>query len=192
MSGVPSKAKVIIVGGGIIGCSIAYHLTKIGISDVVLLERKRLTSGTTWHAAGAVGLLRASKNLTELQRYAIHLFRSLEDETGQATGFRLSGTVSLALNDARLEVLRRSISFAAYLGIEDARMISRQELVELWPVLNVDGVVGAAYIPGSGQVNPVDATNALAKGARVGGAQIIENIKVIAIATKGGRALGVE
>src|SRR5215469_3225208 len=189
---IPSRARVVVVGGGIVGCSIAYHLTKVGISDVVLLERKRLTSGTTWHAAGLVGQMRPSKNQTELQRYGVRLFKSLEDETGQATGVRESGGISVALDEARFEILRRAISFAQYLGMDEARIISREELGELWPPLNLEGVVGGSYVPSNVQINPVDATMALAKGARMGGAQVFENTKVSKILTAKGKAVGVE
>src|SRR5215469_18807996 len=123
MSGaaLPARTKVVVVGGGIIGCSIAYHLTKIGIHDVVLLERKTLTSGTTWHAAGILGRMRPSKNQTDLLTYAIECLRSIEKETGQATGYVQKGTFYLALNDARMELLRRDVSFAQSLGISEFR-----------------------------------------------------------------------
>ncbi|MGE3148363.1 MAG: FAD-dependent oxidoreductase [Pseudorhodoplanes sp.] len=189
----PSRSKAIVVGGGIIGCSIAYHLTKAGIADVVLLERKKLTSGTTWHAAGILGQVRPSESQTRLLQYAAQLFRSLEAETGQATGYVQKGTVYLALNEARLETLRRTISYAHYLGlVDDAKMLSGDEIAERWPLLNRDGVVGASFLAGAGQLNPVDATQALAKGARRGGARIFEDTKVERILTRNGRAVGVE
>src|SRR5512145_3229901 len=114
----PAHANVVIVGGGIAGCSIAYHLTRIGITDVVLVERKQLTSGTTWHAAGLVGQLRATRNLTELAKYTTGLFEKLEAETGQATGFKQNGSISVALTDARLEELKRGASMARQFGLE--------------------------------------------------------------------------
>src|SRR6201992_1512024 len=115
---VPSRARVVIIGGGAVGCSIAYHLTKLGWSDVVVLERKQLTSGTTWHAAGLVGQLRASRNLTELAKYTTGLFEGLEKETGQATGFKQNGSISLALSDGRYEELLRGASMAKNFGLE--------------------------------------------------------------------------
>ena len=189
---IPSRTRIVVVGGGIVGCSIAYHLTKVGISDVVLLERKRLTSGTTWHAAGLVGQMRPSKNQTQLQRYGVRLFKSLEDETGQSAGVRQSGGISVALDEARFEILRRAVSFAQHLGMADARIISRDELGGLWPPLNLEGIVGASYVPSNVQINPVDATLALAKGARMGGAQIFENTKVSRILTAERKVIGVE
>ena len=188
----PARAKVVVVGGGIIGCSIAYHLTKVGIPDVVLLERKTLTSGTTWHAAGILGRVRPSKNQTDLLTYAIECLRTIEKETGQATGFVQKGTYYLALNDARLEFLRRAASFAQYLRISEFREASLRELGERWPMLNLAGIKGAVFASEAGQLNPVDATQAFAKGARMGGASIHENTKVTNVLIRNGRAIGVE
>ena len=189
---VPSRAKVIVVGGGIIGCSIAYHLASLEIDDVVLLERKRLTSGTTWHAAGILAQIRPSENQTRLLQYAAQLFKSIEAETGQATGFVQKGTLYLALNDARLEVIRRTISYAHYLGITDAKLLSLDEVADRWPLLNLEGVVGASFLSGTGQLNPVDATQALAKGAKMRGVRIFENMRVEKILVRQGAAYGVE
>ena len=190
--GFPDRAEVVVVGGGILGCSIAYHLTKIGFEDVVLLERKQLTSGTTWHAAGIVGQVRPSENQTRLLQYATRLFNSLEAETGQSTGFVQVGTLYLALNEARLEVIRRTVSYAHYLGIGAARILSPGEVAERWPLVNLDGVLAASFLPGTGQLNPVDATQALAKGARKGGARIFEKTKVTRILRKNEQAVGVD
>lgn len=186
----PAHAQVVIIGGGVIGCSLAYHLTKLGWSDVVLLERKQLTSGTTWHAAGLVGQLRATQNMTKLAQYTADLFENLEKETGNATGFSQHGSLSLATNDGRFEELKRGASMARCFGLE-VDVISASEAKEMWPLINVDDVVGAVYLPKDGKVNPIDVTQALAKGAVMGGATILENTKVIAIPTKDGRATGV-
>ena len=187
----PAHADVVIIGGGIVGCSIAYHLTKIGISNVVVLERKQLTSGTTWHAAGLVGQLRATRNLTELAKYTAALFEGLERETGQATGFKQNGSISLALTDGRYEELLRGASMAKNFGLE-VDVIPLDEIKRRIPHYNLDGVKGGVFLPKDGQVNPIDVTQALAAGARSGGAKVFENTKVIRIITKDGKATGVE
>ncbi len=187
----PKQADVVIIGGGIVGCSIAYHLTKIGITNVVVLERKQLTSGTTWHAAGLVGQLRASRNLTELAKYTAGLFEGLEKETGQATGFKQNGSVSLALTEGRYEELLRGASMAKNFGL-DVNVISLGEIKERIPAYNLEGVKGGVFLPKDGQVNPIDVTQALAAGARSRGAQIFENMKVTRILTNEGKATGVE
>jgi 4-methylaminobutanoate oxidase (formaldehyde-forming) len=163
----------------------------LGLDDVVLLERKSLTSGTTWHAAGLVGLVRPSETQTRMLEYAAKLFAELEDETGLGTGYVKKGTIYLALNEARLEVLRRTVSHAMNLSITDIRMLVPEEAQEKWPLLNTEGVVGASWVGGTGQVNPVDATQSLAKGARMGGAKILERTNVLSILQKDGRTIGV-
>ena len=187
----PSQADCVIIGGGIVGCSLAYHLTKIGITNVVVLERKQLTSGTTWHAAGLVGQLRASRNLTELAKYTASLFEGLEKETGQATGFKQNGSISLALTDGRYEELLRGASMAKNFGL-DVQVISNEEIAARIPHYNLNGVKGGVFLPKDGQVNPIDVTQALAAGARSRGAKIFENTKVIRILTDKGKATGVE
>ncbi len=187
----PKHVDVAIIGGGIVGCSIAYHLTKIGITSVAVLERKQLTSGTTWHAAGLVGQLRASRNLTELAKYTTGLFEGLEKETGQATGFKQNGSISLALNDGRHEELLRGASMAKNFGL-DVQVISLGEIKDRIPHYNLDGVKGGVFLPKDGQVNPIDVTQALASGAKSRGAQVFENTKVIRILTNNGKAVGVE
>jgi glycine cleavage system aminomethyltransferase T/glycine/D-amino acid oxidase-like deaminating enzyme len=187
----PSRASVVIIGGGVAGCSIAYHLTKLGIHDVVLLERRQLTCGTTWHAAGLVGQLRATRNLTELAKYTADLYRSLEGETGQATGFRQNGSISVAKTAARLEELKRGVSMGRMFGLE-MNVLTPGEIKERWPLLKVNDLVGGIFIPKDGQTNPIDTTQALAKGAKQGGARIFENTKVERIRVEGGRAVGVE
>ncbi|MCA0434381.1 MAG: FAD-dependent oxidoreductase [Proteobacteria bacterium] len=190
-SKLPARADVVIVGGGIVGSSIAYHLTKFGIRNVVLLERKQLTSGTTWHAAGLVGQLRATRNLTELAKYTTSLFEGLEKETGQATGFKQNGSISLALSDGRYEELLRGASMAKNFGLE-VNVIPLSEIRERIPHYNLDGVKGGVFLPKDGQVNPIDVTQALAAGARSGGAKVFENTKVTRIIVENGKAKGVE
>jgi glycine cleavage system aminomethyltransferase T/glycine/D-amino acid oxidase-like deaminating enzyme len=187
----PANADVVIVGGGIIGCSIAYHLVRLGITGVVLLERKQLTCGTTWHAAGLVGQLRASRNLTELAKYTTDLFRTLEAETGQATGFKQTGSISVALTEGRLEEFKRGASMAKSFGLE-VRVITPGEIKELWPHIDLAGVTGGIHLPNDGQVNPIDVTQAYAAGARQRGAKVFENTPVTRILVEGDRATGVE
>ena len=187
---VPAQASVVIVGGGIAGCSIAYHLTKIGVSDVVLLERRQLTCGTTWHAAGLVGQLRATRNLTELAKYTAGLYRSLEAETGQATGFKQNGSISTAKTPARFEELKRGASMGKTFGLE-VEVLSPGAIRERWPLLYVEDLVGGIFLPADGQTNPIDTTQALAKGAKSRGARIFENTPVRGIRIERGRATGV-
>jgi heterotetrameric sarcosine oxidase gamma subunit len=186
----PARADVVIIGGGIVGCSIAYHLTKIGIRNVVVLERKQLTSGTTWHAAGLVGQLRATRNLTELAKYTATLFEGLEKETGQATGFKQNGSISLALTDGRMEELLRGASMAKNFGLE-VDVIGLDEIKRRIPHYNLENVKGGVFLPKDGQVNPIDVTQALAAGARSRGAKVFENTKVTRILTAKGKAVGV-
>ena len=191
MAELPKKARVVIIGGGVIGCSIAYHLTKIGWDDVVLLERKQLTSGTTWHAAGLVGQLRPSINMTKLAKYTGELYRGLEAETGQATGYRQCGSISMATNAERFEELKRSASMAKVFDLP-VHVVSPEEIKALAAIVNVDDVVGGIHIPSDGYANAVDITQALAKGARAGGARIYENTKVTRIRHNGDHVTGVE
>jgi 4-methylaminobutanoate oxidase (formaldehyde-forming) len=182
---------VVIIGGGVIGCSVAYHLGKLGWSDVVLLERKQLTSGTTWHAAGLVGQLRQSINMTQLARYTAELYRGLEAETGQATGYRQCGSISLATTAGRMEELRRNASMAKVFGLK-VDVVSPGEIRALYPLANVEDVIGGIFIPSDGYANAVDVTQALAKGARRSGVQIFQDVKVTAIERSGDRVSGVQ
>ncbi|MDH3689969.1 MAG: FAD-dependent oxidoreductase [Gammaproteobacteria bacterium] len=187
---IPKHAQVVVIGGGIVGCSVAYHLTKLGWNDVVLLERKTLTCGTTWHAAGLVGQLRATHNLTRLAQYTTGLFQTLEQETGQATGFKQNGSLALAADHERFEELKRGASMASCFGLE-VEVITPADAQELWPMLNIDDLVGAVFLPNDGQTNPTDTTQALAKGAKMGGASVFENTKVTAIHRSNSRVTGV-
>ncbi len=186
----PSHARVVVIGGGAVGCSIAYHLTKLGWQDVVLLERKRLTSGTTWHAAGLIGQLRATLNMTRLAQYTAGLYAGLEAETGQATGWKQRGSIAIAATPGRFEELLRGASMAKTFGLE-VHEVGRDEIKRHWPLLDVSDVVGGVFLPKDGQTNPVDTTVALAKGAAMRGAQIFEETKVSAILRERGRAAGV-
>ncbi len=187
----PTQARVVVIGGGIVGTSVLFHLTERGWTDVVLLERKKLTSGTTWHAAGLVGQLRATYNMTALASYAKDLFRDLERRTGDSTGFVQHGSVLVAHTEGRWDEIRRGASMAKLQGV-DLEFITPERLGEMWPLMDTDGVVGAAFIPGDGMANPVDTTLAMAKAARMGGAQVFENTKVTRILRKDGRVAGVE
>ena len=186
----PEQARVVIIGGGVIGCSVAYHLTQAGWTDVVLLERKSLTSGTTWHAAGLIGQLRATLNMTRLAQYTTEVLLSLEEETGQATGYKQNGALLVTADEERFTELKRNASMGRCFGLE-VQVLSSGEALDLWPLLNADDLVGGVFIPSEGQTNPVDTTLAYAKGARMRGARIFENTKVTAIRRSGGRATGV-
>ena len=189
--GLPDRAQVVVVGGGIIGASIAYHLTKRGITDVLLLEQGQLTGGTTWHAAGLVSQLKPTHSLTKLATYSNRLFEELEDETGQATGYRAPGSISVASDLERWEEMRRGISMASTVGV-DIREIDMDELQEKVPLLRTDDLVGALFIPKDGQTSPVDTTMALIKGARQGGATIVEGVAVQRLLKDGDTCIGVE
>ena len=188
--GLPQCASVIVIGGGVIGCSVAYHLARDGVTDVVLLERRQLTSGTTWHAAGLVGQLRTSINMTELARYTSELYLRLEAETGQATGYRRCGSWSLATNEERFEELKRSASMAKVFGLE-VEVVTPAAIKARIPLLHTADVLGGIHIPTDGYANAVDITNALAKGARAAGARIFQNLPVTAIRTGPGGVTGV-
>ena len=190
MTTIPTHAQVVIVGGGIVGCSVAYHLAKRGCTDVVLLERKQLTSGTTWHAAGLVGQLRATHNLTKLAMYTTELFATLEAETEQATGFMQRGSVSVAPSEARFEELKRNASMARLYGLE-VDVVTPKQIQAMVPLARVDDLVGGVWLPNDGQTNPIDTTQALAKGARNRGVKIFENVKVNRIVVEDSRAVGV-
>jgi glycine cleavage system T protein len=190
MTALPAKAQAVIIGGGVIGCSVAYHLAKLGWRDVVLIERKELTSGTTWHAAGLIGQLRATANMTKLARYGAELYANLEAETGVATGFRRVGSLSLALTGERLEELRRGASMARAFDVE-AEEISVAEAGRRHPLTNMSGVVGAIYLPRDGQADPGNVALSMARGASKTGVTICERVKVTGIRVEKARVRGV-
>ncbi len=190
MNDFPGSARAVIIGGGVIGCSVAYHLAKLGWRDVILLERKQLTSGTTWHAAGLIGQLRASYNMTQLAKYTAELYATLEEETEVATGLRQRGSLALALSDDRFEELKRGASMAATFGLR-ADVLSPEQCLEKHPYINLDGVKGGVFLPTDGQGDPANIALALAKGARNRGVKIFENTKVTAIHQEAGRVTGV-
>lgn len=189
MTEFPKTAKAVIVGGGIIGCSTAYHLAKLGW-DVVLLERKKLTSGTTFHAAGLVGQLRSNANVTQLLGYSVELYKTLEQETGLATGWKMNGGLRLACNEERWTEVKRQATTAHSFGL-DMQLLTPKEAQDLWPLMQVDDVVGAAFLPTDGQANPSDITQSLAKGARMAGARIFEDTKVLSVDVEKGIIKGV-
>jgi 4-methylaminobutanoate oxidase (formaldehyde-forming) len=191
MTDLPTQARVVIIGGGVVGCSVAYHLTKLGWSDVVLLERKQLTSGTTWHAAGLIGQLRATANMTRLARYSAELYTGLEAETGIATGFRQGGSISAALTADRREELMRSAAMARAFGVP-VEELSPAEIKDRYPHINLDGVTGGVWLPTDGQADPANIALALAKGARNRGARVAERVKATGIARQGRRVTGVD
>lgn len=181
----PTQARVVVIGGGIAGCSVAYHLAQMGWTDVVLLEQGSLSGGTTWHAAGLVGQLRSHENMTRLIRYSTELYAGLEQETGLATGWKQCGSLTVARGDDRMTVLRRTAAKARAYGIE-AEMISVEEAARRWPVMETKDLKGAVWLPGDGKANPTDITQALARGARQGGVRIFEKTRVAGIALEKG------
>jgi len=186
----PTHARAVIVGGGIAGASVAYHLAKLGWRDVLLLERREVSCGTTWHAAGLVGQLRATHNLTRLARYGADLYEGLEAETGQATGFRRPGSVSVARTRERMEELKRGASMARCFGV-DVEVITPAEAGRRWPLMRTDDLVGALWLPRDGRTNPIDTTRALARGARMAGARIVEQTAVNGVHRRNGAVAGV-
>jgi len=190
MTDVPARAQVVIVGGGVVGTSVAYHLTKLGWTDVVLLEQGRLSSGTTWHAAGLVGQLRASESGTRLVQYSTELYAELEAEVGLSTGYKRCGGVTVARTDDRMTQLRRTAASADAYGLECV-LLTPEEARERYPVMQVDDLVGAIWLPGDATANPTDLTQALAKGARRGGARVLERTRVLDVLITDGRVTGV-
>ncbi|MCF6306292.1 MAG: FAD-dependent oxidoreductase [Rhodobacteraceae bacterium] len=189
MKPLPTSSKTVVIGGGIMGCSTAYHLAKTGV-ECTLLERKKLTSGTTFHAAGLVGQLRSNANITQLLGYSVDLYKSLEAETGLGTGWKMNGGLRLACNADRWIEVQRQATTAHSFGLQ-MDLLSPSEAQDLWPLMNIDDVIGAAFMPTDGQANPSDITQALAKGARMAGAQIFEDCKVLDLEIEKGRIVAV-
>ena len=171
------QAQVVIIGGGITGCSIAYHLARRGWTDVFVLEKGELTSGSTWHAAGLVGQLRSSRNVTRMLKHSVDLYATLEEETGQSTGWKQVGGLRLASSADRMLELKRSATTARSFGLE-MHLLSPQEALKLFPIMSLDGVVGAAYLPTDGYADPASVAQALAKGARDLGVRFQRNVRV--------------
>ena len=187
----PQRARVVVIGGGVIGCSVAYHLAHLGWKDVVLLERDRLTSGTTWHAAGLIVTFGStSETSTEMRKYTRSLYARLEAETGQATGFKPVGFIEVATDADRLEEYRRVSAFNRHCGV-DVHEISAGQVKELFPLARVDDVLAGFYVEGDGRADPVDVTMALAKGARLAGATIVEGVAVTGVTRRRGVVTGV-
>ncbi|NNF55692.1 MAG: GcvT family protein [Acidimicrobiales bacterium] len=189
-SQLPQQCNTVVVGGGIIGASIAYHLTKRGVDDVVLLERHQLTAGTTWHAAGLVAQLRSTENQTKLAKYSLDLYKTLENETGLATGFRSPGAITVASTEHRWEELRRTAAMARYLNVR-AEEISPREIEDRWPLAETSDLLGGIWLPEDSSVGPSDVTVSLARGARNGGARIHEGVAVAELLIDHGRCVGV-
>src|SRR6476659_8683922 len=176
----PSHARIVIVGGGIAGCSTAYHLGALGEKDVLLLEQGQLTCGTTWHAAGLIGQMRPNRTMTRMSRYGIELYASLEAETGLATGWKQCGSVNVAQTRERMQLMRRQMARAKSFGVE-FEWLSPSDVAARVPLLRTDDLAGGVWIPGDGKANPTDLTQSLAKGARMRGARLLENVKVTAV-----------
>jgi len=191
MPDLPSKARVVVIGGGVVGCSVAYHLTKLGWTDVVLLERKQLTSGTTWHAAGLIAQLRATANMTKLAKYSQELYGVLEAETGVATGFKRVGSITVALTEERKEEIFRQAAMARAFGVE-VEEIGPNEVKARYEHLNIEGVIAGVWLPLDGQGDPANIALALAKGARQNTATVQERVKVTCIDRSGRRVTGVD
>ncbi|MEV4368096.1 FAD-dependent oxidoreductase [Nonomuraea sp. NPDC049637] len=190
MTSLPSRAQVVIIGGGIAGCSVAYHLAQLGWTDVVLLEQGQLSCGTTWHAAGLVGQLRSTESMTRLIKYSTDLYARLEAETGFGTGWKQCGSLSVARTPERMIQLRRTAAAARNYGVQ-AEVVSAREAGELWPVMRTDDLVGGVWLPGDGKANPSDLTQALARGAQRHGVQVIERVRVTGVTVRDGAVRGV-
>ena len=187
----PAHAEIIVIGGGIIGCSTAYHLARDHKADVLLIERHQLTSGSTWHAAGLVGQLRSSASITQVLRYSVDLYKKLDAETGLATGWKMTGCLRLATNEARWTEYKRLATTAQSFGL-DMHLISPAEVKKMWPLMDVSDLVGASFLPSDGQASPSDITQSLAKGARMHGAKIVEGVAVTGFEMKDGRIIAVK
>ena len=188
---IPKNSKVVVIGGGIAGCSVAYHLAKLGWKDTVLLERDQLTSGTTWHAAGLVGQLGASATITRLRKYSLNLYKELEIKTGLSTGLKQNGAITVASSAERLQELLRQATAAQLFNV-NVETVNKERIKELYPVINDEDILGGVYMPEDGQADPVGVTNVLAKAAKMEGAQIFEKTSVEKILVKNNKIVGVQ
>jgi 4-methylaminobutanoate oxidase (formaldehyde-forming) len=187
---IPARARIVVIGGGVIGASVAYHLTKLGETDLVLLEQGELSSGTTWHAAGLVGQLRANESGTRLVQYSTQLYSELEDAVGLSAGFKRCGGVTVARTEDRMTQLRRTAATAEAFDLE-CELLSPEQALERFPVMQADDLVGAIWLPGDGKANPTDLTAAMARGARQNGAQVFEHTRVVDVFVEDQRVTGV-
>ena len=190
MTDLPSRARIVIIGGGVIGASVAYHLTLAGRTDVLLIEQGELSCGTTWHAAGLVGQLRATESSTRLAQYSTDLYSRLEEETGLSAGFKRCGGVTVARTEDRMVQLRRTAATATAFDLE-CEILTAAEAGERWPLMATDDLVGAIWLPDDGKANPTDLTMALAKGARQRGARVVEHVQVFDVLTEDDAVVGV-
>ncbi len=188
---IPKKTKVVVIGGGVAGCSVAYHLAKFGWKDTILLERDQLTSGTTWHAAGLLGQLGATATITKLRKYSLNLYKELEEKTKLSTGLKQNGAITVATSKARLQELLRQATSAQLFDV-NVDVLNKEQIKDLYPVINDKDILGGVYMPEDGQADPVGVTNVLAKAAKIQGAQIFEKIPVIKILTKNNQIVGVD
>ena len=188
---IPQSAKVVIIGGGVAGCSVAYHLSKFGWDNIVLLERDQLTSGTTWHAAGLIGQLGSSATITKLRNYSLKLYKQLEIETGLSTGLKQNGSLTVATSEDRLQELKRNVTTAQLFNVE-ANEVSKDQIKSLYPLINTEDIIGGVHIPNDGQADPIGVTNVLAKAAKQHGANIIEHCSVKKILIQNQKIVGVE
>ena len=191
MKKLPKNSKVVVIGGGVAGCSVAYHLAKFGWKDTILLERDLLTSGTTWHAAGLVGQLGATAIITKLRKYSLNLYKELEKKTELSTGLKQNGAITIASSKERLQELLRQAT-AAQLFDVNVEVLDKQKVKQLYPVINDQDILGGVYMPEDGQADPVGVTNVLAKAAKMEGVQIFEKTPVTKILVKNGRITGVQ
>ena len=187
----PSSTKVVVIGGGVVGCSVAYHLAKFGWKDIILLERDQLTSGTTWHAAGLVSQLGPTAAITKIRKYTLDLYKKLEKEVDHSAGLRLNGALSIAQNKGRWQELQRQATTAQLYDV-DVRILDKSQIKKDYPIINTDEVIGGILMPGDGAADPSGVTHMLAKGARMEGAQIFEKSPVEEILTKDGKISGVK
>ena len=187
----PSSTKVVVIGGGVVGCSVDYHLAKFGWKDTILLERDQLTSGTTWHAAGLVSQLGPTAAITKIRKYTLDLYKKLENEVDHSAGLRLNGALSIAQNKGRWQELQRQATTAQLYDV-DVRILDKDQIKKDYPIINTDEVIGGILMPGDGAADPSGVTHMLAKGARMEGAQIFEKSPVEEILTKDGKSSGVK
>ena len=177
MKKLPINSKAVVIGGGVAGCSVAYHLAKYGWKDTILLERDLLTSGTTWHAAGLVGQLGATATITKLRKYSLNLYKELEKKTDLSTGLKQNGAITVASSKERLQELLRQATSAQLFNV-NVEVLDRQKVKDLYPVINDQDILGGVYMPEDGQADPVGVTNVLAKAAKMEGAKIYEKTRV--------------